>query len=94
MSAAVMDNEEEAEEFEQAMSMVIEDFIEPNLALLAGEEGGHGAHMTKGGSPTERVLAAWALPDGSSDEAEELLKRLRWEQRAPVEEAPEEPKEE
>ena len=90
----VWDNEEEAEEFEQAMSMVIEDFIEPNLALLAGEEGGHGAHMTKGGSPTERVLAAWALPDGSSDEAEELLKRLRWEQRAPVEEAPEEPKEE
>ena len=90
----VWDNEEEAEEFEQAMSMVIEDFIEPNLALLAGEEGGHGARMTKGGSPTERVLAAWALPDGSSDEAEELLKRLRWEQRAPVEEAPEEPKEE
>ena len=30
----------------------------------------------------------------SSDEAEELLKRLRWEQRAPVEEGPEEPKEE
>jgi hypothetical protein len=89
----VWDNEEEAAEFESTMSLVIESSIEPNLALIAGEEGSHGARMLAGHSPRERVLVAWALPESSDGEAEALLAQLRWELHVPAAEEPKEAEE-
>ena len=89
----VWDNEEEAAEFESTMSLVVESSIEPNLALIAGEEGSHGARMLAGNSPRERVLVSWALPESSDGEAEALLAQLRWELHVPEAEEPKETEE-
>jgi len=75
----VWDDEEEAAEFEQTMSLVLEGSIAPNNAKLAGEAGSHGAQLLQGNSDLERVLVSWALPKGSDEDAAALIDTLRWE---------------